>query len=85
MFFLKNILMKSRVKDRKSVDFFCEVGSIAEQGVMRIYVESSVKKKYNFIRLSLTVKRAGTYAARVPPQELHRIAVQWAPRPRATH
>jgi hypothetical protein len=45
--FLKNILVESKVKDQKSVDFFllfCEVGSIAGQGVMRIYVESSVKK-----------------------------------------
>ena len=43
-FFLRNILMKCKAKDRRSVDFFCEVGSITGQGVMRIYVESSVKK-----------------------------------------
>ena len=42
--FLKNILMKCKAKVRRSVDFFCEVGSITGQGVMRIYVESSVKK-----------------------------------------
>jgi hypothetical protein len=37
------------------------------------------------IRLSIIVKRAGTYAARVPQQELHKIAVQWALKPRAAH
>jgi hypothetical protein len=42
--FLKNILMRKRLKIENQL-IFCEVGSIAGQGVMRIYVESSVKKK----------------------------------------
>ena len=41
--------MKCKAKVRRSVDFFCEVGSITGQGVMRIYVESSVKKS-NFFK-----------------------------------
>ena len=49
LFFLRNILMKCKAKDRRSVDFFCEVGSITGQGVMRIYVESSIKKP-NFFK-----------------------------------
>jgi hypothetical protein len=31
------------------ISFFCEVGSVTGQGVMRIYVESSVKKP-NFFK-----------------------------------
>jgi hypothetical protein len=47
--FLKNILMRKRLKIENQL-IFCEVGSIAGQGVMRIYVESSVKKKPNFFK-----------------------------------
>jgi hypothetical protein len=47
--FLRSILMKCKAKDRRSVDFFCEVDSITGQGVMRIYVESSVRKP-NFFK-----------------------------------
>jgi len=47
--------MKCKAKDRRSVDFFCEVGSVTGQGVMRIYVESeqtSEHSVYFFISLS---------------------------------
>ena len=47
--FLKNILMRKRLKIENQL-IFCEVGSIAGQGVMRIYVESSVTKKPNFFK-----------------------------------
>ena len=51
--------MKCKAKDRRSVDFFCEVGSITGQGVMRIYVESSVKKKPNFFKKQNFEKSGG--------------------------
>jgi hypothetical protein len=41
--------MRKRLKIENQL-IFCEVGSIAGQGVMRIYVESSVKKKPNFFK-----------------------------------
>jgi len=53
--FLKNILMRKRLKIENQL-IFCEVGSIAGQGVMRIYVESSVKKNLTFLRSKISKK-----------------------------
>jgi hypothetical protein len=36
------------------ISFFCEVGSVTGQGVMRIYVESSVKN-LTFLRSKIKV------------------------------
>jgi hypothetical protein len=50
--------MKCKAKDRRSVDFLCEFDSITGQGVMRIYVESSVRKP-NFFKKQNFEKSGG--------------------------
>ena len=49
MYYRVQILTFLSIAVEDQLIFFCEVGSVTGQGVMRIYVESSVKKP-NFFK-----------------------------------